>query len=80
MAEKHPCQGCYYFGGRWKYSQCCNYYLITNKRRPCPPGDLCIVRKDGTRDSRKAMVIKSKRNANQGLKEIQPHHQSSEPE
>lgn len=59
MAEKHPCDGCYYFGGRWEVVKCCNYYLITNQRRPCPPGEGCIVRQGGERESRKAMTIKS---------------------
>ena len=60
MAEKHPCDGCYYFGGRWESVKCCNYFLITGQRRPCPTGKECIVRLDGERPTRKAMTIKAK--------------------
>ena len=39
------CSNCFYCGsvegGRL---QCCNYLLITNQRRPCPPGDGCTVK------------------------------------
>lgn len=61
MAEKHPCDGCYYFGGRWETVKCCNYFLITGQRRPCPTGKDCVVRKDGERTSRRAMTIKTKK-------------------
>lgn len=60
MAEKHPCEGCYYFGGRWEVTKCCNYFLITGERRPCQSGEACIVRKDGERSARRAMTVKTK--------------------
>ena len=69
MAEKHPCEGCYYFGGRWEAVKCCNYCLITNQRRPCPPGKECIVRRDSERNKRKAMTIKTE-NLKENLKNI----------
>lgn len=47
--KKHPCDGCYYFGGKQAYVKCCNYYLVTGNRRPCEAGEGCIVRKDGRR-------------------------------
>lgn len=40
------CKGCAYavlLSGAW----CCDYLLITGRRRPCPPGEGCTVRKDG---------------------------------
>ena len=38
------CQGCIYYGG--DYYRCCNYILVMGKRRPCPPGKGCTVRKE----------------------------------
>lgn len=34
------CEGCIYFDSY----RVCNYYLITDIRRPCPPGKGCTVR------------------------------------
>lgn len=42
--DKNPCVGCDYHGGYNRYSACCNYYLITGHRRPCPAGAGCTVR------------------------------------
>lgn len=39
------CDGCsfrYMIGGA--FVRCCNYYFVTNQRRPCPAGDGCTVR------------------------------------
>lgn len=39
------CDGCrfrYMIGGT--FVRCCNYYFVTNQRRPCPAGDGCTVR------------------------------------
>ena len=60
MSKKNPCDGCYgcyFYGGRWATTKCCNYFLITGQRRPCPPGKECTVRigKESTR--RKAMTV-----------------------
>ena len=38
------CPGCIYFGWVNSYMGCCNYYLMTDKRRPCPPGKGCTVK------------------------------------
>ena len=57
MSKKHPCEGCYFYGGRWETAKCCNYFLITGKRRPCPPGKDCIVRKGKESTRRKAMTV-----------------------
>lgn len=40
------CTGCVYLG-RWQRTglKCCDYFLITDKRRPCPAGEGCTVRK-----------------------------------
>lgn len=56
MTKKNPCEGCYFFGGRWETSKCCNYYLITGIRRPCPPGRGCTVRAGKGSTRRKAMT------------------------
>ena len=43
MAEqKSPCAGCMYYG---KTTDTCDYILIADQRRPCPPGAECTVRR-----------------------------------
>lgn len=43
MAEsKSPCAGCMYYG---KTTDSCDYILIADQRRPCPPGAECTVRR-----------------------------------
>jgi hypothetical protein len=56
--RKNPCTGCYYYGGKAETVKCCNYYLITGRRRPCDAGLECTVRKDCTRVGRRAMTVK----------------------
>lgn len=43
-ALRHPCSGCTYYYGHSDYSRCCNYLLVTGRRRPCPPGAGCTVK------------------------------------
>ena len=38
------CLDCKFFGGHSEFECCCNYLLMTNKRRPCPPGIGCTVK------------------------------------
>ena len=39
------CDGCIYLGGENRNDlKCCNYFLRTDKRRPCPAGKGCTVR------------------------------------
>lgn len=59
MAIKNPCDGCFFFEGRWETSKCCNYFLLTGQRRPCPAGAGCTVRKDGKSGRKKAMTIQN---------------------
>ena len=33
------CKGCDYYGGH--YTKTCDFFLLTGKRRGCPPGDKC---------------------------------------
>lgn len=43
MAElKSPCAGCMYYG---KSTDTCDYILIADQHRPCPPGAECTVRR-----------------------------------
>lgn len=43
MSEsKSPCAGCMYYG---KSTDSCDYILIADQRRPCPPGPGCSVRR-----------------------------------
>ncbi|MCD7755514.1 MAG: hypothetical protein LUJ09_04175 [Firmicutes bacterium] len=43
--KNQPCSGCAYYYGNSESDVCCNYLLKTGKRRPCPPGKDCTVRK-----------------------------------
>lgn len=38
------CLNCIYYVGKCDIALCCNYYLMTDKRRPCDPGTGCTVR------------------------------------
>lgn len=38
------CLNCIYCLGFCDVTWCCNYYLMTDKRRPCPSGKGCTVR------------------------------------
>ena len=38
------CHSCIYYIGANNASYFCNYYLLTDKRRPCDPGTGCTVR------------------------------------
>lgn len=60
MAKKHPCEGCRYFYGFYANTRCCNYIFVTGKKRPCPPGEECTVRKKQEEKTKKAMKIKGK--------------------
>ena len=47
MAEKvcdKYCLNCIYYVGAVSDFWFCNYYLMTDKRRPCDPGTGCTVR------------------------------------
>ena len=59
--KEDPCEGCCYYGGYAKAVRCCNYYLITGNRRPCPQGEGCTVRIDGGNAKRKPMKIRANR-------------------
>lgn len=43
--SEHPCAGCLHFYGAYAANRCCNYILDTGKRRPCPAGDGCTVKR-----------------------------------
>ena len=47
------CAECFYFGGLTLGGRTCNYIFIVGKRRPCPPGDHCTVRKPKTQTDAK---------------------------
>ena len=49
---KYPCKGCAYWCGGPTTIKTCDYMLITGKRRPCPPGEGCTVKK---REKRKPL-------------------------
>lgn len=52
---KNNCDDCYYRGTIYN-TACCNYLLMTDQRRPCPPGEECTVkvrRKDIKRRKRR---------------------------
>ena len=39
------CRGCIYLGTFHAYEKCCDYILMTKRRRPCPSGDGCTAKK-----------------------------------
>ena len=42
---KSNCDNCVYSGVITGLStRCCNYFLVTSQRRPCPPGEGCTVK------------------------------------
>ena len=41
--DRH-CLNCHYYQGNSESDMCCCYMLITDMRRPCPPGQGCTVR------------------------------------
>lgn len=45
IIDKH-CIGCKYYTGITSYMYCCTYFDQEDKRRPCPPGKGCTVRKE----------------------------------
>lgn len=57
--KPNPCKGCKFYGGWTLEVCCCNYFLITGKRRPCETGAGCTVREDRKQVQRKAMKIKN---------------------
>jgi hypothetical protein len=44
------CEGCVYYRGDFEINKCCNYYLDTGKRRPCPPGRDCTSKRSKNND------------------------------
>lgn len=46
VTKKHPCYGCEYAFIEHKGSDdyYCQYILMKNKQRPCPPGKGCTVK------------------------------------
>ena len=43
--DKKYCDNCVYSSGITGLNmRCCNYYLATGQRRPCPPGKGCTVK------------------------------------
>jgi hypothetical protein len=46
------CNGCIYNGYFDGRHTICEYYLVTNERRPCPAGTGCTVKKTGKKISR----------------------------
>lgn len=42
--EKY-CKDCYYWTGINSSCFCCNYIFYENRKRPCPPGEGCTVKR-----------------------------------
>ena len=57
-AQKHSCDGCYYYRGRWDFSKSCEYYLVTGKRRPPMENGKCSVKLSEKHSGKQAMTIK----------------------
>ena len=43
------CEGCMYYAQVNRLDWFCNYYFKTDKRRPCPAGKGCTVRREKRR-------------------------------
>lgn len=43
--ESHPCAGCLHFYGVYQNNICCNYIFDMDRRRPCPFGKGCTVKR-----------------------------------
>ena len=43
MTANKFCDNCVYAAKLADGSQCCNYIIKTNHKRPCPPGEECTV-------------------------------------
>lgn len=50
--DKH-CEGCHYYRCICTGWMGCNYILLTGKKRPCPPGKDCTVKKEKRRRRKK---------------------------
>ena len=46
VVDRH-CKGCRYYSNITGDLQYCSYFFQTNKRRPCPAGKGCTVKKRG---------------------------------
>jgi hypothetical protein len=59
------CHNCIYFGGHGDPNWCCcNYFLLTDKRRPCPPGKGCTVKQKAKRKMKTAAEYYQERRMN----------------
>ena len=45
MVDNKNCRNCVYFGGMSDCACTCNYIFMEDKKRPCPPGKGCTVKK-----------------------------------
>ena len=55
LASKKHCKNCIYGYKITDYLYCCDYFLKTDKRRPCPAGAGCTVktkRKKGKKNAK----------------------------
>lgn len=47
------CHNCVYYHSWHDVNKHCNYYLMTDKRRPCDPGEGCTVKVTRKREREK---------------------------
>lgn len=68
------CLDCKFFGGPAEFECCCNYFLTTDKRRPCPPGTGCTVKikRKNKRKFGKNSIINRKEKPQKTKKEKEP--------
>lgn len=43
--SENPCEGCLHWYGCFETTRCCNFIFDMDKRRPCPPGKGCTVKR-----------------------------------
>ena len=55
--NKKHCKGCYYWFGINAGCDCCNYIFVEGKRRPCPPGKDCTVKKPKKKGKKRLFML-----------------------
>lgn len=48
IGKQNACNACFYYRSVSAGNRSCDYILIENHRRPCPPGKDCTVKKART--------------------------------
>lgn len=58
--KQHPCDGCFHWRGSCRGGFTCNFLFDTGHRRPSPPGERCICRRE-IKENERAILQKLKK-------------------